>query len=452
MKKPFSRKSSDSSAAALHDKITDHPSKRTANSPRPDRHSSDRRASDLHADEPAAPPLHQDHPVTVHWKLSWRRLLILMTGPAVICVLLGIYSAIWLSGAHGVRDTLKDLTSAQSPLATHGGRAEIGDISITGYPFFVHLRLPQVSLQAPAAWGGWRWTADSVEVIFKPWAPQSLTLRPHGAHHVITADGTDWQVAESPSVRLELTLTHSGTLAKVDLSGTDVAVQTVGSAMPPAQMGQGSLVLTADPSGATADAHSAAASLSVRLKNVTLPPARITQSPSQLHRLEMDSRLLGAWPSGGLATLHDSLSKWRDEGGTLEVDALYIDWDTMKLAATGTVALDEELQPVGALSTQVQGFFDALQRLEQNGTVRSRDATMVRLVLATMSTLKDGVPTLTTPMNVQSGKITMGPATLLELPRLVWPTGALTTSAPPPSLTRPQYEVDRWGKITRQQP
>ena len=52
----------------------------------------------------------------------------------------------------------------------------------------------------------------------------------------------------------------------------------------------------------------------------------------------------------------ETLGRWRDAGGTLELADIIIDWGPLRLAGAGTLALDDALQPVGALTAQIAGL------------------------------------------------------------------------------------------------
>ncbi|MEQ9449282.1 MAG: DUF2125 domain-containing protein, partial [Rhodospirillaceae bacterium] len=120
-----------------------------------------------------------------------------------------------------------------------------------------------------------------------------------------------------------------------------------------------------------------------------------------------------------------TLEAWQADAGTLEVDALNLEWAPLSLMASGTMALDGSLQPVGAFNARFQGFFHALDALAEQGVVRSRDASMARVVLGllTRTPPHGGPPELSLPMTLQDGKLFAGPVELMSVPTLRWPEG-----------------------------
>lgn len=134
--------------------------------------------------------------------------------------------------------------------------------------------------------------------------------------------------------------------------------------------------------------------------------------------LSLRATVMGTPP--GPADRH-GLAAWRDEGGTLKIERLALDWSPVSLEASGTLALDPALQPIGALSTALSGHAALLRNLVAMGWVRPQDANMAGIAFGLLEKPgADGQPRLTAPMTVQDGYLYVGPARLAPLPRIVW--------------------------------
>ena len=92
------------------------------------------------------------------------------------------------------------------------------------------------------------------------------------------------------------------------------------------------------------------------------------------------------------------------------------------MRAGGTFALDEAMQPVGAITTKVRGFFETLDTLHRAGQIRSRDAARVRMVLGVLAKKQKygGPPTINLPLSIQGRKIYAGPMGLMDIPAIKW--------------------------------
>jgi hypothetical protein len=127
---------------------------------------------------------------------------------------------------------------------------------------------------------------------------------------------------------------------------------------------------------------------------------------------------MGAFPSGSLA---QAAAKWRDDGGMLELDHLSLRWGDMAVTASGTLALDRDLQPIGGFSGGVAGFDQLLTTLVAAGRVKASDARIARLALAMLARAgPDGRPEIPTSLSIQNGEMFLGPAKLGKAPRIDW--------------------------------
>ena len=116
-----------------------------------------------------------------------------------------------------------------------------------------------------------------------------------------------------------------------------------------------------------------------------------------------------------------AISEWRDAGGTIELDNLQVKWGELGSTASGTIALDRELQPIGGFSGAIQGYDQILAALVQSGRMRAAEAGLARLALAMLAKAgPDGKPAITTAFTIQNGQMFLGPAKLGKAPRIAW--------------------------------
>lgn len=62
-----------------------------------------------------------------------------------------------------------------------------------------------------------------------------------------------------------------------------------------------------------------------------------------------------------------NFARWRDEGGTLEIDALKADWPDGAVVASGSIALDEKMRPLGLMSLNIINVRAFTSRLSSTG-------------------------------------------------------------------------------------
>jgi hypothetical protein len=114
---------------------------------------------------------------------------------------------------------------------------------------------------------------------------------------------------------------------------------------------------------------------------------------------------------------------WRDGGGSLEVKHLAVGWGPLGLTSTATLALDEQLQPMGSGSGRVVGYAESLDRLAAGGKLTKSAATAAKAVLSLMAgtTDADERSSVDVPLTLQYRTLSMRQVPLVRLPELDWP-------------------------------
>jgi hypothetical protein len=168
-----------------------------------------------------------------------------------------------------------------------------------------------------------------------------------------------------------------------------------------------------------ADYQTVSTNLSTALQGVTGPWLQTSPLGESIQSLVVKAQQMGSFDQGPLV---ESLENWRDNGGTIEITAFNLRHGPLKFSANGTLALDDTLQPIGALTARIEGFFEVIDALKQLGAVKSRDAITAKMVLGVLSrkSLNGGPVHLNLALSAQSGRIYAGPIALMEVPKVDW--------------------------------
>lgn len=349
------------------------------------------------------------------------RLIVL---PSVLVVMLLLFTQGWFSLADSVIDGWTRWAASQK--AT-GWTIVSGTPERHGYPLTIRIQLPNLRATGPA--GGLE--ATSASLTFKAWAPTTAELRISGPLTLITSDGqkltgtveTAIGTLRQTDTGPDATLTIQNFRGKHAVSGAPVSLETLTFALTPLSRPQSvnertpvyrvglsakALVLPPQITGALGTTTRNAV-LEAEMRGPFTPPGQIAPPP--------DTALRGQL----MTTLSDSLRAWRDAGGTLEVQRLFIDWPPVTLGAAGTLSLDSALQPEGAFSTSITGLMPMLDRLEQQAVIRGRDASLARVIVGAMGQrAADGSLIHAIPMGLQNRRLSLGPVALLTLPDILW--------------------------------
>ena len=157
--------------------------------------------------------------------------------------------------------------------------------------------------------------------------------------------------------------------------------------------------------------------LATDLHQVTLP-----QAPSPFRNL-LDELAFGVTVKGAIPAgpARQAATAWRDEGGTAELDNLTLRWGQVAVTGSGTLALDNDLQPIGGFSGAVEGYEELMNALVAAGRMKASDARLARIGLAMLAKAgPDGRPAIATSFTIQNGEMFLGPAKLGPAPKINW--------------------------------
>jgi hypothetical protein len=328
----------------------------------------------------------------------------------LLLVLLGAYTAYWLVVARQITDGVAAWAQTE--------RAEKVDalwerIGVEGFPFVCRVELENAVLRDGRLTPSPELRIPALSASARPWDFASWRLiAPAGLSAVIAGGG------ERPPLKLTAH-TAEGVLiadpkagANLWLNLQDVTAEA-GEAVP-ISSANAWVILPAKPPRSHADP---ALGVALDLRQVQLPGMTSVLNDT-IDELAFNITVKGAVPSGKLA---QAVSEWRDAGGMVEVDNLHLNWGGVGATASGTIALDHELQPIGGFSGAIEGYDQILIGLVQSGRMRAADAGLARLALAMLAKAgPDGRPEIKTAFTIQNGQMFLGPAKLGKTPRIVW--------------------------------
>lgn len=315
-----------------------------------------------------------------------------------------IYSAFWFSVAGGLRGGLEPWAAVRR---SEGYTVAWEKASVGGFPLSFRVSFED------ASFGGSRpapFTAKAPILVFRaaPWDLQRWHLvAPHGAK--LAASGASFDAA-----RLDGSVTlRRGGESLIDIEATALDGQDYASGL----HAGGATVHLALPAKAPADHGDAALDAVVDVTQLSLP-AGLPPLGNVVDRLSLAATLKGRLPPGEAP---QSLAAWRDDGGTVELAHGALHWGRLALDATGTMALDGNLQPEAALTATIEGQNEIVDAAVSAGDLRAKDAGIAKLVLGVLAHPgPDGRPQIKAPIRVQDEHLFLGPAKIADLPHIEW--------------------------------
>jgi hypothetical protein len=285
-----------------------------------------------------------------------------------------------------------------------------------GWPLAATLSVPVMLLSGGSAdiRGRLAWTAETLVLRIALLHPGTLEIAPEGRQTLRLADDPEVPFTAD---RLRLTMPVR---ADPWPNFTDLVAENLHADTPRGEAGLESMHLHL---GFAPGAQSDDPVLAFALQSQGIsPPAGIVRLLGpRIDSLSVDGALNGPVPVG--RTLADQAAAWRDGGGSLKVEHLALVWGPLDLTASATVALDDQLQPMGAGSAKLMGFAETLDALAAHAAISRSAATAAKAVLSLMAhNPEDGSPPdVEVPLTLQYRTLSMSHVPLVRLPELDWP-------------------------------
>lgn len=341
-----------------------------------------------------------------------RRLLVALL--ALPLLLLGADYALW---RYAERQLAAGLADWESGLRHEGWSVQHGKGIAGGFPFAATLYLPDMAIAGGLTDlpGGLAWSAARTVLRIGILRPRALVIGLEGAQtlrlgHLPPAGYSAAQM------HVQVPLDPAAAAQTADL----VAVQMRGDAPGDGQATEIANLAIHTEARQAAGQGEAALSFTAQASGITLPKVADWPLGPGITQLECDGAIDGPLPRAG--TLPARLGLWRDGGGSMNIQRLALEWGPLALDASATLALDEQLQPMGAASVRAAGWSAAIDAMAQAHTLAARTALAVKAVLALMARAPDGggAPEVEVPLSLQDRALAMGRIPLLRLPTVNW--------------------------------
>lgn len=325
-------------------------------------------------------------------------------------------TGLWFLGADLVRERINTIAAESVGI---GGSFVSSGIKVTGFPFAFDAELTGVAVTGRTPRGLWEWRADRVKARISPWRAGGIEFDLAGNHKI------RFRLGRQP-LDLDITAAHAPGSFTAAGGGSPRTFKVMPS----------KLAIRDAVTGHRIDAEAASvqlfrytranikgseisAGLVLNLSGVTLPEAAEKLLGRTLQKFAAEVQLMGDPP---LPLERPQLSRWRKDGGVMEIKKLDLAWGPAKLSGEGTLGLDDTLQPEASLTSQISGHQKTLDSLVAAGVVQEQVARSVRLVLDMMSR-RSGPGTeavIRLPLSIQNRVIYVGPARLARLPQIRW--------------------------------
>lgn len=317
------------------------------------------------------------------------------------------YTAYWYTAADTVRTQIARWVEERRAA---GWLVEIQNPEVRGFPMRIDVLIAGGRLAGPEAADRWVWDLPDIHATAIPWRPTHVHVSAPGRHRVSARkDVVTWD-AEA----LSADMVADARAVRVG----DIDAERVTIVLPDKGEIRARTLRLKVANGLKPDGNAVAETglrIAANAQNVRLPDAWDLPLGPDMRKFMLNAVVEGEMSPRG--ALIEALTEWRDAGGAIDVRALSIEWQELKLRATGTFALDAALQPQGAATAEIEGVDKTADALIAAGVIDARAAFAAKVANQAL-TLGGGPARL--PLTIQDRKLYLGPVPLLTVKKIAW--------------------------------
>jgi hypothetical protein len=334
----------------------------------------------------------------------------------ILLLLVAGHFAYWRITAERLRVGYQDWVAAA---VSRGWEVSSGPPEIGGWPRAATVTVPNLTLRhaGTAIPGDVAVASAGVTLSVSLLKPVTLRISMNGPAH-IRAGGLQDVVVTGEEDWVSVPLLRSGSLA-IDLHASGLRVEPATGAWHATAGLLNAHAVIADDAGA--ESADPAATFSVSAEAIALPTVVKWPLGSNISSLSLDGALNGRLPR--TQDITGWAEAWRDGGGSLAITHLALGWGPLGLTSSATLALDDQLQPMGSGNGRIVGYAQTLDRLAVAGMLTKSAATAAKAVLSLMAgtTDADEPSVVDVPLTLQYRTLSMRQVPLLRFPELDWP-------------------------------
>jgi hypothetical protein len=347
------------------------------------------------------------------WPGRALRLGLPIGGVALLAALAGGHLALWNAATAGIE---RGMAAWAEERRAAGWDVAHGRPEREGWPFRAGVRFPGLAVASgPASPVAFVWQAGTATARITP--PDFGTL---------VVDLPDPQLLLFEGTELRFAAEHLALRLPISRGGPPMSVMVearrlrlAAPAALPERAAEAALIeagLRMQP-----DATEAEAALTIELlaEGVVLP----MEGPlgREVARAAFMAQVSG--PVTGRRAPRQRAEAWRDAGGSVALSGVVLHYGAVRAEGEATLALDAELQPMGAGRVAATGHEAALSALAAGGAITRGAAVQAGLALRLVQRVPEGggEPRVELPLLLENRRLSALGIPLARLPRLLWP-------------------------------
>ncbi len=335
------------------------------------------------------------------------RLRFVFLAGAIFGGLMGYY-ALW---SHLMSRVEAGVQAFQVAQRAQGRRFEYRGTQRGGFPYRLSLRLDGLSWSDPRG-SAWNIESDALVAHLQLWSNQHIVFELFGSQALAWRDATGPHRVSVQPERGRASLVLDGADRWLRFAA-DLQNPSFGGALEGYSAQR--LQLHLRQGGNVPPTQDVA----LQIADLMLPARLDGPLGRQIAELSLVGKQTGPWVG---ATPEEALAGWRDAGGIVEFSTIALHWGKLKLGGDGSLTMDKQLRPLGAMGGKLQGAEAGIDALVAAGKMKLSEAAPAKVALAAVQK-KDagGEAYLPLPLTAQNGWLSIGPVQLFALQPLLTP-------------------------------
>ena len=343
----------------------------------------------------------------------------------IIGIMAVIYTIFWHSMAVYLESSIDDWRSYK---ADQRVVLSYSTVEVAGFPLNFYIRINNPRLQVPLATIGnyeikkWIWEGNHLVVKLRPWNFNIIKFDLSGSNRFILKGKNfiyDF-ASETKLIKIDIEMSQDTWPKKImiRLEGMKMSEQISKSDISIKSASFNTQILLNQDTRGSATKKNLNRVLQVKLEDLQLPRKLRWPADSYLKELSIE---LNIFENLGLILTEKNLKKWRDTGGIIDINLFKAVFGDLKTYASGTLALDQDLQPLLAMTAKFEGLVPLIDKLLASGYIRTNTAILAKIIFGRFSErLGNGKSGIGLPLTIQNRRLSVGPISLFTLPFINW--------------------------------
>lgn len=113
-------------------------------------------------------------------------------------------------------------------------------------------------------------------------------------------------------------------------------------------------------------------------------------------------------------TLKETFQNWYDASGTVEIKELTLKWGALNMTSNGTLSLDENIQPIIALASEIKDMNAVLLTLVEKKIISQKSLTLAQILIGALSQGGEEGTSQKFALTLQEGELSLGPVPIIR--------------------------------------